>query len=124
MHLRKLNYKIVIAFCFSIGLMACEKKKDDPLSTTPDTFKGVLSFNLSISSSPTCGEALSLYTTEYQNAYTFGARGAQTAAPWSSLEDDGTVEAGENADGFSLTMVSNSFFGLNAIEGYGFTHIL
>ncbi|MGE0762563.1 MAG: hypothetical protein AB7N80_04730 [Bdellovibrionales bacterium] len=118
-----LNYKLVIAFCFSIGLVACEKKKNDPPPSTPATFNGVLSFNLSISSSPTCGEALSLYTTEYQSAYTFGARGAQTAAPWSSMEDDGTVEAGENADGFDLAMVSNSFFGLNAIDGYGFTHI-
>ncbi|GAB4443963.1 MAG: hypothetical protein OHK0011_26180 [Turneriella sp.] len=96
---------------------------DGSASGATDTFNGVLAFNLSISSSPGCGEALSLYTTEYQNAYTFGARGAQTAAPWSNLEDDGTAEPGEDADGFNLTMVSNSFFGLDAIHGYGFTHI-
>ena len=54
---------------------------------TSDTtaIKPVVSMNASISDSElTSGYAP--YTTEYNAIYADGARGAQTAAPWSSLE--------------------------------------
>jgi hypothetical protein len=56
------------------------------------------------------------YTAEYNAIYAAGARGAQTAAPWSSLNPTGTT--------YDLTMVSNPYFGLNALAGYGYTSIL
>jgi len=61
-------------------------------------------------------EPFSNYTTEYQAIFAGGARGAQTAAPWSSLESSGLV--------YDLTMISNPYMGLNALAGYGFTSIL
>jgi hypothetical protein len=72
----------------------------------------VASMNANISAS----EPITNYTTEYQAIYAVGARGAQTAAPWSSLNPTGTS--------YDLTMVTNSYFGLDALAGYGFTSIL
>lgn len=56
------------------------------------------------------------YTAEYQAIYAAGARGAQTAAPWSSLNPTGTT--------YDLTMITDPNFGLAALAGYGFTSIL
>ncbi|MEQ1878078.1 MAG: hypothetical protein ABL958_15655 [Bdellovibrionia bacterium] len=116
------------ALVLSLSVSACTKNENDAEDSPPSTpFVGVVSFNLSISSSTVpanCGEAITLYTSEYQTAYTAGARGAQTAAPWVALENDGdNLDAGEDAEGFNLVMVSNSYFGLNAIAGYGFSSI-
>jgi len=61
-------------------------------------------------------ETITKYTTEYQAIYAAGARGAQTAAPWSSLDPTGAT--------YDLTMITNAYFGLNALAGYGFTSIL
>jgi hypothetical protein len=110
----------IIALLLIVG---CEGKNED-LPPSPVSFDGVISFNLNISASPTCGEAISLYTSEYQGAYSFGARGAQTAAPWGAIEDgDGSADPGEDVDGFDLVLVNNSYFGLGAIQGYGYTDI-
>jgi len=72
----------------------------------------VVSMNANISQS----DPITNYISEYQAIYAAGARGAQTAAPWSSLETAPNT--------YSLTMVSNPYFGLNALAGYGFTSIL
>ena len=79
----------------------------------------VVSMNANISAS----EPLANYTAEYQDIYAAGARGAQTAAPWSSLETtpNPLPLIGPTYD---LTLVSNPYFGLNALAGYGFTSIL
>jgi len=87
--------------------MACSRSTD---STT--AFTGIVSVNTNISSS----ESLSVYTAEYQATYTLGARGAQTAAPWSSLNSTGVT--------YDLTMLTNTYFGLSALQGYGLTTIL
>ncbi len=84
---------------------------------TSDTtaIKPVVSMNASISDSELTS-GYTPYTTEYNAIYADGARGAQTAAPWSSLNPTGTT--------YDVTMVSNPYFGLNALAGYGFTSIL
>ena len=77
-------------------------------------FNPVVSMNANIGS-----ESITNYTAEYNAIYTAGARGAQTAAPWSSLETGTT--------GYTLFMVNdaNTYFGLNALAAtYGFTSIL
>ena len=79
----------------------------------------VVSMNANISAS----EPLANYTTEYQHIYAAGARGAQTAAPWSSLETTPNPPP-PTGPTYDLTMVSNPYFGLNALAGYGFTSIL
>jgi Glycosyl hydrolase family 53 len=57
------------------------------------------------------------YTAEYQAIYAAGARGAQTAARWVDLNPTGTT--------YVDTMVSNPYFGLDALAStYGFTSIL
>jgi len=75
-------------------------------------FNPVVSMNANISAS----DSISTYTAEYNAIYADGARGAQTAAPWVDLNPTGTT--------YDDTMVSNSYFGLNALAGYGFTSIL
>ena len=83
--------------------------------TSDTTFNPVISINASISDSElTSGYAP--YTAEYNAIYADGARGAQTAAPWSSLNPTGTT--------YDLTMVNSTYFGLDALAGYGFTSIL
>jgi hypothetical protein len=74
----------------------------------------VVSMNANLSAS----EPIANYTAEYQAIYNAGARGAQTAAPWSSLETGTNV--------YNLAMIDNTnpYFGLNALAGYGYTSIL
>jgi hypothetical protein len=76
-------------------------------------FNPVVSMNANIGS-----ETITKYTAEYNAIYAAGARGAQTAAPWSSLETGTT--------GYTLVMIddTNTYFGLNALAGYGFSSIL
>ena len=103
--------QLVLAVVISL-LSACGGSDDS-------TSNIVVSMNANISAS----EPLSNYTAEYQDIYATGARGAQTAAPWSSLE---TTPNPLPLTGptYDLTMVSNPYFGLNALAGYGFTSIL
>jgi len=70
------------------------------------------------SANMSASEPIANYTTEYQAIYADGARGAQTAAPWNILETGTT--------GYTLFMIddTNTYFGLNALAGYGFTSIL
>lgn len=95
---------------------ACTKKDAETTTrpTTPSTttFAPIISLNTNLSSS----EAISVYTTEYQANYTLGARGAQTVSPWSTLNSTGTT--------YDLTQITNAYFGLSALQGYGFTDIL
>lgn len=74
-------------------------------------YSGVYSMNANISAS----EAFSTYRTDYPAIYNLGARGAQTAAPWSALNSTGTT--------YSLTLITHPDFGLSALQGYGFTTI-
>ena len=87
-------------------LSACGGGSDAP------AFNPVVSMNANISAS----ESLNTYATEYQAIYADGARGAQTAAPWSSLESPGPT--------YVLTMITNPYFGLDALKGYGYTSVL
>jgi len=100
-HFRLLFLAVVISL-----LPACGGASDAP------AFNPVVSMNANISQS----EPLTNYTAEYQAIYADGARGAQTAAPWSSLNPTGAT--------YDLAMVSNPYFGLNALAAYGFTSIL
>jgi hypothetical protein len=93
------------------ALVACsDGGSDNPPSSIP--FNVVVSANASLSAT----DSITLYTGEYQALYAAGVRGAQTAAPWKALNPTGTT--------YDLTMLTNSYFGLSAIAGYGFTHIL
>lgn len=77
----------------------------------PSTFGGIVSVNANLSSS----EPLSNYTSDYQAVYSIGARGAQTAAPWVSLNPTGST--------FDFSMIANPYFGLSALESIGFEAI-
>jgi hypothetical protein len=81
-------------------------------------FSPAVSMNANLSASGMTAEPISNYTTEYQAIYAAGARGAQTAAPWNSLETGMMT--------YNLFMIddTNPYFGLNALAGYGFTSIL
>jgi hypothetical protein len=102
--------RFVFAVALIVMLSACGGGGGS--DSTP--FNPVISMNANISAS----ESISTYTAEYNAIYADGARGAQTAAPWSSLETGTMV--------YNLVMVddTNTYFGLNALAGYGFSSIL
>ncbi|MBK8202575.1 MAG: glycosyl hydrolase 53 family protein [Bdellovibrionales bacterium] len=105
--------KISFLMLLLIALVGCQKKSTDTTAApTSPTFSPIISMSTNISSS----DSITLYTTEYQTVYSAGLRGAQTVAPWSSLNTTGTT--------YDLTMITNSYFGLSAIQGYGFSSIL
>ncbi|MBS1680340.1 MAG: glycosyl hydrolase 53 family protein [Bacteroidetes bacterium] len=95
-----------ILFC-SLLLFSCSKNN----TPSPVTFSGVVSLNTNLSAS----EPLSNYTTEYHAVYSLGARGAQTAAPWGSLNPTGST--------YNLSSISNPYFGLEALKTIGFESI-
>lgn len=103
------NLFFLVILCFTV--LACTKKNDDATTTT-EVFAPITSMNTNVSSS----DSITLYTTEYQAVYAAGMRGAQTVSPWSSLNTTGTT--------YDLTMITNAYFGLSALQGYGFTSIL
>jgi len=101
--------RLVILAIVIAMLPSCGGASDAP------AFNPVVSMNANISPSELIFD-YTPYTIEYQAIFADGARGAQTAAPWSSLESSGPV--------YDLTMISNPYIGLNALAGYGFTSIL
>lgn len=66
---------------------------------------------------PTCPPAnpLRKYENEYTAIQALGSKGAQTAAPWGSLNPTGTT--------YDLATISNPYFGLSKLAGYGYTSI-
>ena len=91
-------------FSFLVLFLSCSK--DEP--TLQTKFSGIISLNTNLSAS----EPFSNYLAEYQAAYNAGARGAQTAAPWGSLNPTGTT--------YDFAALSNSFFGLATLKNIGF----
>ena len=85
---------------------------DRPASFGPP-FKVAVSANVS-------GGPVSGFTAEYQALYAIGLRGAQTAAPWKAMDHNDGV----TMPPYDLTMITNPYFGLSALAGYGFTSIL
>ncbi|GAB4478332.1 MAG: hypothetical protein OHK0044_25200 [Burkholderiaceae bacterium] len=77
----------------------------------PPAFAGVTALNANLSAN----EPIANYTAEYRAIAALGVRGAQTAAPWRSLNPTGTT--------YDLTLLTNPFFGPTALAGYGFTRI-
>ncbi len=75
-------------------------------------FAPVVAMNANLSAS----EPVAAYSTEYRAIHALGARGAHTAAAWSALNPTGTT--------YDLTLITNPFFGLSALQGYGFSTIL
>ncbi len=106
--------KLWIAF---VPLLFFCKKSDDPVAVVPTTtfpggiFSATSSFNANLSSS----EPFSNYESEYKAIRGIGARGAQTAAPFGSLNPTGTS--------CDLATISNPYFGLNKLAGYGYETI-
>ena len=91
--------------CFlilSIFIVSCGN--EDPSHATYD---GIVTLNTNFSAS----EPLA----EYQAVYNVGARGAQTAAPWASLNPTGST--------FDLTLITNPYFGLHTLKDLGFEAI-
>lgn len=74
-------------------------------------YDGVVSLNTNLSAS----EPFSNYTAEYQAVFNARARGAQTAAPWASLNPTGST--------YDLVAISNPYFGLTALKDMGFEAI-
>jgi hypothetical protein len=104
--------RLPIAAALIVMLSACGGGNSDAPAFNP-----VVSMNANISASELVIN-YTPYTTEYNAIYADGARGAQTAAPWSSLEPSPFSPT------YDLTMISNPYFGLNALDGYGYTSIL
>lgn len=94
----------------TIGLLAVSCKHTE-LVAPPVQVRGVLSMNANLSA----GDSVNLYTSEYGAIFHTGVRGAQTAAPWGSLNPSGTT--------FDFTAISNPYFGLTALANQGFTTI-
>ncbi len=72
---------------------------------------GIISLNTNLS----LNEPLSKYTEEYQAIFNVGAKGAQTAAPWKSLNPDGLT--------YDFTAITNPYFGLSTLKTIGFESI-
>ncbi len=87
----------------------CGSSESTPAAAT---FAPVIALNANLSAS----EPVAAYTTEYRAIHALGARGAHTAAAWSALNPTGTT--------YDLTLIANPFFGLGALQGYGFSTIL
>jgi hypothetical protein len=100
---------VVALLCLSPG---CSQNEDSPPQTPTVPFDVVVSANATLSST----DSITLYTTEYQSLYSAGLRGAQTAAPWKALNTTGIT--------YDLTLLTNSYFGLSTLAGYGFSAIL
>lgn len=105
----KRNLLWVVPVLILIVFISCKKKANEEVSVP---FNPVISMNTNLSSS----EPIATYTTEYQALFAMGARGAQTVSPWSTLNSTGST--------YDLTQITNGFFGLNALQGYGFNSIL
>ncbi len=96
-------------YLFSLFVLFLSCSKD--VTTLQTKFSGIISLNTNLSAS----EPFSNYTAEYQTAFNSGARGAQTAAPWGSLNPTGTT--------YDFAALSNSFFGLGTLKNIGFEAI-
>lgn len=94
------------ALIFWLSAFSCGN--EDPTSST---FDGIISMNTNLSASEPYGN----YTLEYQAVFDAGARGAQTAAPWASLNPTGST--------FELAPINNPYFGLTALKNIGFEAI-
>lgn len=105
------SFKLCLLAVVVIGQLVIGCGKDVTAPTPTTSFAGVVSFNATLSRS----EPIANYAAEYRAIAAAGVKGAQTAAPWNSLEPDST--------GYDLTMLTNPFFGLGALSGYGFTTI-
>jgi len=97
------KYALILLVVF----FSCNKTKP----TVSPTFDGIVSLNTNLSSS----EPLTNYTIEYQAVYAMGAKGAQTAAPWGSLNPTGST--------FDFSPISNPYFGLSTLKTIGFESI-
>lgn len=97
-----------IQTCLLAALCACSGA--DP-AATPPAFGGVAALNANLSAS----EPIANYAAEYRAVAALGVRGAQTAAPWRSLNP--------TASTYDLTLLTNPYFGPAALAGYGFTRI-
>ncbi len=97
-----------IQACLFVALCACSGAEP---SAPPPAFGGVAALNANLSAS----EPIANYSAEYRAIAALGVRGAQTAAPWRSLNP--------SANTYDLTLLTNPYFGPAALAGYGFTRI-
>lgn len=93
-----------------VVLSACSGA-DESAPPPQAPFGGVVALNANLSAN----EPITDYEREYRAIAALGARGAQTAAPWRSLNPTGTT--------YDLTLLTNPYFGPAALVGYGFRRI-
>ncbi|MFN3566086.1 MAG: hypothetical protein ACK4V1_08910 [Burkholderiaceae bacterium] len=93
-----------------VVLSACSRA-DESAPPPQVPFAGVVALNANLSAN----EPITDYEREYRAVAALGARGAQTAAPWRSLNPTGTT--------YDLTLLTNPYFGPAALGGYGFRRI-
>ncbi len=96
-------------FIFLFTAFSC---KDKEAPRPGGAFGRASSFNANLSSS----EPFSNYPVEYKAIYAAGARGAQTAAPWGSLNSVAHI--------YDFDPIDNAYFGLQALADYGYEMIL
>lgn len=94
-----------------IFLVACSEPTTYQPVPGESVFQGVVALNTNVSAE----ESSANYLAEYQSTVSAGARGAQTAAPWASLNPTGTT--------YDLTPITNPYFGLSTLKTVGFQAI-
>jgi hypothetical protein len=93
-------------------LVFCKKSDNTSAPAFPSgNFQGTSSFNANLSAS----EPFANYEIEYKNIRAVGAHGAQTAAPWASLNPTGST--------YDLATITNPYFGLSQLSAYGYETI-
>ncbi len=93
-------------------LLFCKKSDNSPSPVFPS---GNFSISSSFNANLSAGEPFSNYEGEYKSIRAIGARGAQTAAPWASLNPTGTT--------YDLSGIANPYFGLSQLSVYGYESI-
>jgi hypothetical protein len=83
----------------------------DNVNNRLPAYDGIVSFNTNLSSNEPYGN----YTVEFQTVYNMGARGAQLAAPWKSLNPTGST--------YDMATVNNPYFGLATLRTMGYEAI-
>jgi hypothetical protein len=95
----------------AVMIAGCGTSESPSPGITPGSFSATVAMNANLSAE----EPYQNYEAEYMAIRALGASGAQTAAPWASLNPTGTT--------YDLTPIINPIFGLGKLVDYGYETI-
>lgn len=95
----------------AVMIAGCGTSESPTPGVTPGSFSATVAMNANLSAE----EPYQNYEAEYLAIRALGARGAQTAAPWASLNPTGTT--------YDFTSIINPIFGLGKLVDYGYETI-